>query len=204
MDGENHWLRFAIDTVFDGEKPAYVLGKINIIDDEKQKESDLLERASLDSLTHLYNTERFAELVRAGFDRESPGTEGALILLDVDLFKSINDSFGHMRGDEILVESARLLKNVFPENAVVGRPGGDEFSVYLPNIESREHVKKLCERIRGRANRIVIGESRRLSFSIGVAFTKAGEEYDSLYRRADAALYRAKEKGRNCFEVEGE
>ncbi len=204
VDGENHWLRFAIDTVFDGEKPAYVLGKINIIDDEKQKESDLLERASLDSLTHLYNTERFAELVRAGFDRELPGTEGALILLDVDLFKSINDSFGHMRGDEILVESARLLKNVFPENAVVGRPGGDEFSVYLPNIESREHVKKLCERIRGRANRIVIGESRRLSFSIGVAFTKAGEEYDSLYRRADAALYRAKEKGRNCFEVEDE
>lgn len=204
VDGENHWLRFAIDTVFDGEKPAYVLGKINIIDDEKQKESDLLERASLDSLTHLYNTERFAELSREAFVSRPAGEEGAMILLDVDRFKSINDSFGHMRGDEILVESAGLLKSVFPDNAVVGRPGGDEFSVYLPNIESRARVEKLCEKLRARANRIVIGESRRLSFSIGVAFTKAEEEYDSLYRRADAALYRAKEKGRNCFEVEDE
>lgn len=204
VDGENHWLRFAIDTVFDGQKPAYVLGKINIIDDEKQKESDLLERASLDSLTHLYNTERFAELSREAFVSRPAGEEGAMILLDIDLFKSINDSFGHMRGDEILVESAGLLKSVFPDNAVVGRPGGDEFSVYLPNIESRARVEKLCEKLRARANRIVIGESRRLSFSIGVAFTKAEEEYDSLYRRADAALYRAKEKGRNCFEVEDE
>lgn len=204
IDGENHWLRFAIDTVYDGEKPAYVLGKINIIDDEKQKESDLLERARLDSLTHLCNAERVGELVRAALDERKTGEEGALILLDVDLFKSINDNFGHMRGDEMLVETAKLLRGVFPDPAVVGRPGGDEFSVYLPKIVNRERVKKLCEKLREQANRIVVGDDRRLSFSIGIAFTRQEEKYDALYRRADAALYRAKENGRNRFEISEE
>ena len=164
-------------------------------------EQQLLHRARFDGLTGLANREYFTELLQQEVDRARDGsTCSALLYVDLDEFKKINDSAGHEAGDCVLVEIAARLKACAENRHTVARLGGDEFAIivrgngeeYLPGI--------LADRVRMALQRpvVVTGLQRRMSASIGLArMPEHGEEVDELLRNADLAMYQAKERGRD-------
>ena len=201
IDGMSHWLRIALETVYDGDEPAYALGRINVIDEERQEKDQLMERAQLDSLTHVFNSEACQTHVRASLSRMREGERGALLLIDIDYFKQINDTYGHMQGDEALGQIAGLLRSSFRADDIVGRPGGDEFLVYLPRIENREFLFNKCAALCSRARDLPLAEGGRITISVGAALSRAGDNYAALYQAADEALYDAKKAGRDQFAI---
>lgn len=201
IDGVSHWLRIALETVYDGAEPAYALGRINVIDEERQEKDQLMERAQLDSLTHVYNSEACRTRVRESLSRMREGELGALLLIDIDYFKQINDTYGHMRGDEVLGQMAGLLRSSFRADDVVGRPGGDEFLVYLTRIKNREFLFDKCAALCSGARGLPLAEGGRITISVGAALSHPGDSYAALYKTADEALYRAKNEGRDRFHI---
>jgi diguanylate cyclase (GGDEF)-like protein len=127
----------------------------------------------------------------------------SLIVLDLDEFKHVNDSWGHPAGDAVLAMTGRILSSLVRAADLVGRLGGEEFAVAMPHTDI-EGAKLLAERLRAAiaAGRVEIGsETARVTASFGVAELLSQEDFESLYARADAALYTAKERGRNRIEV---
>lgn len=154
-----------------------------------------------DILTGLNNTGTQCSIARDKIENLPAGSSAALLLIDIDNFKSINDSFGHYMGDQTLKTLASTLRQLFAEkDGVIGRMGGDEFSVYLPHVESKEELSALCsllyERIR------LCGESGgQPPFTISAGCLRITEamSFDTAYKEADIALYAAKNCNKNCF-----
>jgi diguanylate cyclase (GGDEF)-like protein len=152
----------------------------------------------LDSLTRLANHTRFfeaaADMVRQSRDSESPVT---LIIGDIDHFKRVNDRFGHIAGDHTLKAVARALRDRCPKGALIGRIGGEEFAVCLPD-SSTESIERLLDEWRQAVSRIDCGgDDWPLTMSFGVARARLRESLALLRLRADEALYRAKNDGRD-------
>ncbi len=163
---------------------------------------ELRERASKDLLTMLPNRAAIAaaleqELSRCHRDRRTVG----VILLDIDHFKKINDTYGHFAGDAVLRETATRLRGNMRPYDQVGRYGGEEFLVVLPNCDL-EQAAMQAERMRVKLESsamVVDGTEMRVSASFGVTVSDGSElNPDSFVRVADEALYRAKDAGRNC------
>lgn len=204
LDGQKHWLRLAVKTVYsEAGKPAYAIGKINIIDHEKQEQAKLLEQAQRDSLTNVLNAKAVRNGIEAALSSKKPEVTGALLLIDIDYFKSVNDTYGHMRGDQVLKEVAEILKDSF-QNGIVGRPGGDEFIVYLKDIQSRDQLLNQCTAVLERLHTISLTEEKNVTISAGISLAVPGISYNTLYQMADKALYSAKRNGRDRFEFASE
>lgn len=155
-----------------------------------------------DSLTGLPNRsqamQRFAETVQA---LASAGEAAALIFIDLDHFKDINDTLGHSSGDALLVEMARRLREQVRSSDLVARLGGDEFLIFLPGETRRALVDALCERLaRALSEPVYVnGQEARVTPSLGVSlYPQDGTDFDTLLRNADLAMYSAKERGRNA------
>lgn len=201
IDGRDHWLRFALDIIYDNGVPAFAVGKINIIDKEKEKEAKLLQKAQLDSLTHIYNPETTQQKIAESLRALPEQNRCALLILDIDYFKVINDTFGHMCGDETLQQVATLLKAKFCPGNIVGRMGGDEFIIYIKNAETADALSQRCAALQQEVRRIKSG-SRIVTVSIGAVLCSPAEQsYESLYKRADEMLYKAKAEGRDQFSI---
>jgi diguanylate cyclase (GGDEF)-like protein len=160
--------------------------------------------AYLDGLTELPNrrmfTERFESLIAQM--KRSDGGRFALILIDLDHFKAINDDLGHQAGDALLVEAAIRLRESVRQSDLVARFGGDEFAMLLLDPGEWSDVDATCRRIVECFEvPIAFGEhTMRTTPSIGIAtFPQGGETQDALYRAADLALYNAKRNGRNTW-----
>jgi diguanylate cyclase (GGDEF)-like protein len=158
--------------------------------------------AYFDALTGLPNraamNERIDEAL-ASFERR--GHRGALLYLDLDGFKDINDAFGHDAGDQILAQTALRLRQVLRKEETPGRIGGDEFAILLPEIESMEAATELASRVQTSfGDRFVVNRrALALSASIGIAcFPEDATTRDGLLACADAAMYSAKRRGRGC------
>lgn len=166
--------------------------------------TDALEASRTDSLTGVANRRWIRELAEAELDvARARGTPLSAVLLDVDFFKSINDSAGHEAGDRVLVAFAREAKQFFRRGDVIGRPGGDEFLVLMPLASSR-HCFSAVERFRERLALRAHGPGEMVfTFSAGVAELQVGDTVDDLLRRADEALYEAKGSGRGRTAVHG-
>jgi diguanylate cyclase (GGDEF)-like protein len=166
----------------------------------KQRELQRLTR--LDGLTGLYNRSTFVELTRQELARaQRQGSPTTILLLDLDFFKRVNDTWGHPAGDAVLRNVAVVANSTVRATDLVGRLGGEEFIILLPNT-SMEAARRLAEKLRGNLERSPAtweGQVIRTTASIGVAGTTAAEklDFDHLYSVADSALYTAKEKGRN-------
>jgi len=172
---------------------------------ELRKSKEQMEKAAFhDPLTGLYNRrlleQRFGAC-RAAAARKRTGL--AVLLIDLDHFKQINDTIGHDAGDVILIETGRRLKAAVREYDVVARMGGDEFAVLLPDIAERAGVEPVCARIvKALTDRIFFnGRHIVTSPSIGVAFyPQHGDLWQDMYKAADVALYNAKRGGRCRWE----
>ncbi|WP_309122312.1 diguanylate cyclase [Paenibacillus sp.] len=171
---------------------------------ELMKESRRL--ADTDELTGLYNR-RYVSHVFEAATRARPGRAVSLLMIDVDHFKKVNDTFGHEAGDQVLRELGQLMKSGFPRTDVLGRFGGEEFIVLLPDttIEgARIAADRLIAAVREQPFGQPKGQPLYCTVSIGVAQWKGGDEtFPQLIRRADEALYEAKREGRNRVSVAG-
>jgi two-component system, cell cycle response regulator len=171
---------------------------------ELQATRDHLARlVSTDSLTELYSRRRWFELAMSEFGRTRRyGRALGLLVLDLDFFKRVNDTFGHDAGDRVLRAFADMLRAECRQPDIIGRLGGEEFAVLVPET-SREAAQHLAARLRESCSRIVLASPAgniTCSCSIGISEVRPDDEaLDSMLRRADAALYRAKRSGRNCW-----
>ena len=166
----------------------------------RQKELQRLTR--LDGLTGLYNRNTFVELTRQELARaQRQGSATTILLLDLDFFKRVNDTWGHPAGDAVLKNVATVANSTVRNTDLVGRLGGEEFIILLPHT-SLEAGRRLAEKLRAHMERTAtVWEHQKITttVSIGVASTTASDkhDFDYLYSQADKALYLAKEKGRN-------
>jgi diguanylate cyclase (GGDEF)-like protein len=162
------------------------------------------EAALVDPLTGVSNRRGFdAEAKRMLARARRDGTSTALLLLDLDHFKALNDRFGHLAGDRALKAFTRTVAAELREGDLLSRLGGEEFAVALADCRA-DQALKLAERIRRSAAALTLNEAgaeMRLTVSIGVASLRAAESLDALLTKADAALYRAKAGGRDRVEV---
>ena len=167
---------------------------------QKQRELERLTRQ--DGLTGLFNRNTFVELSRRELDRaQRQGSATTILLLDLDHFKRVNDTWGHPAGDAVLRHVATLASTTVRSTDLVGRLGGEEFIVLLPNT-SAEAGRRLAEKLRVRLEAsVVLWEGTRIpvTASIGLSNTTVEEkrDFDTLYTEADKALYLAKQRGRN-------
>lgn len=169
----------------------------------EQQEADLAYLASHDPLTDLGNRRQLMSSLRTalGARERQPETNACLLLVDLDRFKSINDSVGHSAGDEVLATVADRILATVRQGDLVVRLGGDEFALLLSGIRP-DQVAGLCERLLARLAHAITYQDRLLftTASIGVAWIEAGLNEHELLRRADHAMYRAKQAGRNRVE----
>ena len=127
----------------------------------------------------------------------------AVLLLDLDRFKRINDTFGHLAGDAVLKEVAATLSEQLEPGMVLGRYGGEEFAILLPGCTDLAQAKRVAERLRVAVEARLVksptsDELLEVTVSIGLTLARRGEGIEALLNRADECLYRAKMAGRNC------
>jgi diguanylate cyclase (GGDEF)-like protein len=159
-------------------------------------------KAETDSLTSLWNRETFQNNVEFCLQKKpNPDSLDAFFMLDVDYFKNVNDTYGHIAGDVVLIKCAAALKGILRGSDFAARQGGDEFVIFLKGIGSIAVAEQKAEQIKRAFNDIVPdGGEEHVTASIGIAIAPAaGKTYEELYNRADAALYRAKETGRDRY-----
>lgn len=170
----------------------------------RRAEEELRVMANTDVLTGVNNRRRFLEIFECEIQRvKRTGHPLSFMMLDIDHFKSVNDQYGHAVGDQVLCHFAGALQEGFREIDVIGRLGGEEFGVMLPDA-SAQNAAIVAERLRSIVeSREVnaVGNRFYITVSIGVAQLKAGESGYQLIARADAAMYAAKQKGRNRVEM---
>ncbi|MFM1987299.1 MAG: hypothetical protein RJA99_256 [Pseudomonadota bacterium] len=157
--------------------------------------AELWRLATVDALTGVRTRRSFLEGARRVLDR---GGRPVLLLLDLDRFKQINDRFGHASGDRVLARFAKLLRDTSPEGTLVGRYGGEEFCLLLPDASpeaGRLHAQRLCDAVRAVA--FGLATETPVTVSIGVASTPDGATLEELLLAADRRLYRAKAEGRD-------
>ena len=173
----------------------------------RQKNEELHEISITDSLTALYNRKHLMETL----DKEVARSERhkhtfALLVIDIDHFKEYNDTYGHLAGDEVLRRLAAVFKKSIRSCDYAARNGGEEFIVLLPEISAEDGVQA-AERIRNQVAEKKFGSNKKpivVTVSVGVAaYPKHGKDPESVIKKADGALYKAKEHGRNRVVLAG-
>ncbi|MEG0509413.1 MAG: diguanylate cyclase [Eubacterium sp.] len=201
-DWSEMWCRLRMGSIRDQSgKTKRIMGIVEDIDDQKKREYDLLNRARCDSLTNLYNKKTTEEQIGfAIYNNKRSGTQNGILLLDIDDFKQVNDQLGHGVGDEVLIEVASKLETLFREPDIKGRIGGDEFMIMLRNIQSADKLKKRGEAIVEAFKEIEVAGKHGITCSVGIVVApEDGEDFETLYKHADEAMYFAKGKGKNTF-----
>lgn len=202
-DGSEFPIGLTVASWADEGGRLFFIGIIRDITERKQREDDLRRMATTDAMTGIYNRRRFVELMVQEMHRAHRMLHPlALIMLDIDSFKRVNDSYGHAIGDEVLKSLARACTGELREMDFVGRLGGEEFAILLPEL-GREQGIDVAERLRRKIETLVVetsdGKTVRFTASMGVAVLEENDRMaESFFGRADASLYHAKHDGRNC------
>ncbi len=202
--GEIQWCRVFVNFILEPmQGDVCMLMYARNINDEKLREIILKDGAERDSLTKLYNRATIQHKIDYELSSASKkGTSCVLYMIDLDDFKVINDTYGHLFGDAVLCEITSRIKSVFRGSDIIGRVGGDEFTVFIPDVPSfdfvMEKAESICSTLRNPVKFDAKGFS--ISCSVGIAISpQNGTVFKDLYESADEALYAAKAKGKNCY-----
>ncbi len=201
-NGEFQWHKAIYCSVADDRGQVLrVVGRIRNIHDSVKERQNMIRKMEIDFLTGLYNkgaaTEKITEWLH-----ENPDSEAYMIMLDLDDFKAINDTYGHAFGDVVLKESAALMEKCFSKESILSRFGGDEFIVFVmgePLSEVEGRISRLMERMKEE----ITGMDWPLHCSVGItARISPGDDFEALFNRADNVMYVAKQTGRNRYFVD--
>ena len=200
------WITAAYRPQFDAKgNVSGIIGKILDLTDRKHTEQQMEYQSYHDSLTGLANRRLFQEhLTLALALAQRKRRPVAVLFLDLDHFKVVNDSLGHTVGDGLLLEIASRLRGSVREGDVVARVGGDEFTIVLQELEKKEDAAAMAQRVLRIISEPIDLEGQRLyiTASIGITvYPDDGEDAETLLKNADNAMYRAKAVGRNCYEM---
>lgn len=199
-DYEWHYSTFSLIKDENGT-PLRAVGILRNINNLKKEQESLLQRAQTDSMTGLLNKATTETFVREHLKEIQSGANDIVMLVDIDDFKNVNDTFGHLAGDEVIIDIAHALMRFTFNDGFVGRIGGDEFLVYLPNILD---TTLACEKAEKYAHEMRLkypgGNGKpKVTLSIGIAATDVPIPYSDLMEHADAAVYQAKLNGKNGY-----
>ncbi|WP_300390631.1 sensor domain-containing diguanylate cyclase [Fusobacterium sp.] len=180
-----------------------ILFVVKDIDQKKKRELELKNRAEKDGLTGLYNSITLRNKIEEALQiKNFNNLKRVFIILDLDNFKEINDKFGHSYGDKVLIEIAKILKNRFRSNDIIGRLGGDEFVIFLNGVEDYEAAEKYIQCLKIATEKVYEKENLTVKISGSIGFSISpddGSTFEELYTRADLALYEIKKCGKNNY-----
>lgn len=208
-DGNKKWLSFRVMVSMELKPVSY----ITITDVTEKVEKNrryarereyLKDCAARDSMTRLLNRGTMEERIKEELEAVEEGQNYAYIALDLDNFKQINDMYGHWAGDSIIMGISNILREVYGNNARIGRMGGDEFAVFIPDVKDRAQIQSQADEVlrRLRLQKEMIGMAEEPTASIGIAFGPAdGRSFRELYHRADEALYQVKNEEKDSIAI---
>lgn len=179
---------------------ATLIAGVILIAAEVMQKRNFEKLSSTDAMTGLYNKKTFTALVEEYLAYEK--APGALIFVDVDDFKNYNDKYGHLNGDAVLKKFARELQLEFAQTGIVGRYGGDEFTIFLQHMTNKDSAAKAMKRLKEVLSEIELEEFGTVSLSFsagGAAYPQDGVTFEDLCKAADDALYRVKADGKGKF-----
>jgi diguanylate cyclase (GGDEF)-like protein len=199
-NADRHWVRLTVELVeypTSADIVAYML--FEDIDAQKRAILQATTLANTDALTGLLNRRAFERATEPRIKKSGADALCALLMIDLDRFKQLNDAFGHKAGDSVLVEVAQKLRGALQMDELACRFGGDEFMVFLDGLPGKDAIRKkaaqLCSLLQW-----PLDEKDRLSVSMGVAVgPEDADTFDGLYQKADQALYHVKGMGKNSF-----
>lgn len=208
-DNKYHWYSMTLTSVCGADGYiSRIVGRVVNIDAKKEKELELELRAEKDSLTGLYNKGATTTLITKAIEKSIENNKmAALIMVDLDHFKSVNDTFGHSMGDKVIADSGKTLNDTFKGQDIVGRMGGDEFMVFMDDIKGENDALLMANKLNSLLTRTIEDEhgSVTVTASIGIAMLGPhANNFELLYKSADMALYVTKESGRNGATVFGD
>ncbi len=204
-DGRYIWCKIRITLQYDRfGNPLKMIGSIVNINEIKRTEQELKSRAEQDALTHLLNKEASKYYIDCFLESSVCREGSALLVIDLDNFKQVNDQYGHMFGDIIITQAAEEIHKLFRTEDIIGRIGGDEFIVFMKNIPTLELLKTRLQSLL-HVFATTLHErvpEANLGCSIGVAlYPQHGATYEDLFLKADQALYQAKARGKNGYQI---
>lgn len=195
------WIGLTTRKLFDQMGiPVSIIGKISDIDEKKREQERLIEKATKDPISGLYNKVAFREKAEAMMANNRKKDRMAIIIVDIDNFKKINDTYGHLYGDTIIITLSEILRERCSTNDIVGRFGGDEFVIFVRDLVSEVELKTQIDLAREAFNKACAGgnDSINVTCCIGIAlYGKDGTTFNEMLMNADSALYFAKEHGKN-------
>lgn len=181
-----------------------IVGRIINVEKDIVEKQTLIDLASKDALTGIYNNKTFHEIVNNVLTHQ-PELKHAMMIIDVDDFKQINDEYGHMQGDKILKWIASAISGSLRNDDVAARVGGDEFAVFMRNYKDRENIEQLAERILHNFEKLSKDSGITVSCSLGVAmYPDNAVNFDELYKIADSAMYEIKRSSKHDYKISGD
>ena len=199
------WVETKYLAYFEGDEAAMIFGSVRNIDQRKKRQLRLVHEAEHDTLTGLLNKQALQQHAEEYLSHlAAEAKESALLLIDADGFKDINDSMGHLFGDKVLAEMAKAIQHHFRNTEIIGRIGGDEFVVLFHDLPPEDLLRDRCQSLIDDIRCTYHAEHKDLPFSIciGVALCPShGRTYEELFTHADRALYEAKRRGKSTFRI---
>lgn len=198
--GKKYWIDLKMVPLYgDDDHVTHYLFIERDLSERKSKEQQLYEKATIDDLTQLFNRHHTYQLASQAIEKaQRYQTTLSAIMLDIDHFKEVNDTYGHPTGDKVLTKLSKLIKDQVRKADIVGRVGGEEFFILLPEV-SVEEAHAMAERIRSSVERKswrATGVENGITISLGVT-EYHNDNLESLIAKSDKSLYHAKKTGRN-------
>ncbi|MDR0570681.1 MAG: EAL domain-containing protein [Clostridiales Family XIII bacterium] len=199
FDGKNHWIRF-----LPIKSPAHLTGVITDVTKEIEDRKRLEHERDYDILTDVYNRRAFYKFLKTRFASPKEMKTAAVIMLDLDNLKSVNDAFGHDYGDKYIRLTADALRAFGSERSIVARLAGDEFIIFLFGYDSQDEIREICERIKETMKRGTLnlpdGTNTGIQISAGIAwYPHDSADSEELIRYADFAMYMVKKTNKGQF-----
>jgi len=204
-DKRYYWFSMIYSSMLDSEGDIVkIIGRLRNINEEMLSKEKMEDELLLDPMTKLLNKSALKQKADDFFnDKRNRNKKHAVLVIDIDNFKHVNDTLGHMVGDVVIENIANTIRKVIREDDIAGRAGGDEFVIILKDV-SPILAESKAERINRTISEIYVGENQnfKISTSIGISMYKAdGADYDTLFKKADSAMYFAKNNGKDGVAV---